>query len=118
MDQAPFLGTSSIKYLVPILGFKIYFSIPNDPNIMQWMVKTKQALSKETKILAINGRSIYIYIYIYIYVCMYIYIYMYVCMYVCMYIYTYIHTYIHTYIYIYTYIHIYIYICIYICFFH
>ena len=60
MGQTPFLDTSSIRHLVPILGFKRYFPIPNDPNIMQWMVKTEQALSKEIRILAINGRSIYI----------------------------------------------------------
>ena len=46
MGQASFLNTSSIRYLVPILGFKRYFPIPNDPNIIQWMVKTKQVLSK------------------------------------------------------------------------
>jgi len=40
MGQAPFLDTSSIKYLVPSLGFKRYFPIPNDPNIMQWIVQT------------------------------------------------------------------------------
>ena len=45
MGQVPFLDTSFIRYLVPILGFKRYFPIPNDPNIMQWMVKTKQALN-------------------------------------------------------------------------
>jgi len=59
MGQASFLDTSSIRYLVPSLGFKRYFPIPNDSNIMRW-IKTKQALSEETKILAINGRSIYI----------------------------------------------------------
>jgi len=64
MGQALFLDTSSIRYIVQSLGFKRYFSIPNDQNIMQWIVKTKQTLSKETKTLTINGKSIYIYIYI------------------------------------------------------
>jgi len=68
MGQASFLDRSSIRYLVPILSFKRYFPIPNDPNIMKWMIKTKQALIKKKKILAINRKSIYIYIYIYIYI--------------------------------------------------
>jgi len=45
MGQVPFLDTCSIRYLVQILGFNRYFPIPNDPNIMQWMGKTKQALN-------------------------------------------------------------------------
>jgi len=60
MGQTSFLDTSFIRYLVPSLGFKRYFPIPNDQNIMQWMAKTK-ALSKETKILAINGINMYIF---------------------------------------------------------
>jgi len=45
MGQVPFLDTSSIRYLAPIQSFKRYFPIPNDPNIMQWMGKPKQALN-------------------------------------------------------------------------
>jgi len=35
-------------------------STPNEPNIMQWMAKSMQALSEETKKLAFNERGIYI----------------------------------------------------------
>jgi len=61
MGQASFLKSSSIRYLVPNLGFKRHFPILNKPSIMQWVAKSKQALSKETKILAFNGRNMYIF---------------------------------------------------------
>jgi len=35
-------------------------STPNEPNIMQWMVKSMQALSEETRRLTINEKGIYI----------------------------------------------------------
>jgi len=49
MGQVSFLDSSSIRYLISSLAFKRYFPMPNDPNIMQWMVKTKHALNKEKK---------------------------------------------------------------------
>jgi len=53
--------TSSIRYLVLSLCFKICSSIPNEPSIKVWMAKSKQALSKETIILVFNGRDLYIF---------------------------------------------------------
>jgi len=61
MGQALFLDTSPIRYQVSVIGYKRYFPTPNEPNIKQRMAKLKQTLSKETMILAFNGKGIYIF---------------------------------------------------------
>jgi len=61
MGQTSFLDTSSIRYLVPSLGFKRYFPIPNKPCIKQCMTKSKQALSNYIKTPAFDGRRMYIF---------------------------------------------------------
>jgi len=47
-------------YWVFLFQFKVSKDIftPNEPNIMQWMVKSMQAFSEETRRLAINERDI------------------------------------------------------------
>jgi len=66
------LGFKTTNGSSPISRYKLHWvflfqfkvskdiSTPNEPNIMQWMVKSMQALSEEIRRLAINERGIYI----------------------------------------------------------
>jgi len=51
MSQVPFVDTSFIRYFDfdLVLGYKIYFPIPNESTIKLWMIKPQQALRIKTK---------------------------------------------------------------------